>query len=175
MKRWLAAALAALIVVALVVSLARKARPLHFRTPHGTPIADIARGEPAPSIGLMTPFPAWTPLPDDGLVTGAGVYRPRPPWGASAVIMLLTKSSFEAFEAAYRARLAARGFDLHRIVPQAVIDPSTAQFEADEREGGHVVYVTFWREGGGYRSVQLTFWSPPAPRVWTASLHALRP
>jgi hypothetical protein len=45
-----------------------------------------------------------------------------------------------------------------------IIDRPDAQFEADERQGGHVVYITM-RHSGVVRVAQLTFWDPFTPRL----------
>jgi hypothetical protein len=42
-----------------------------------------------------------------------------------------------------------------------IIDRPDALFEADERQGGHVIYITM----RATRFAQLTFWEPPAPRM----------
>jgi len=130
----------------------------------GVPIDRIARGEIDPRIGLGAPFPTWAPLPERGQVTGAEVLPPQPPWGASAVIMMRIDESYDAFTASYRRRLDERGFELRSIPiqPNLVIDAPLAQFEADEKQGGHIVYVTY-RGDNRARYVQLTFWSPPSP------------
>jgi len=132
--------------------------------PAGVPIDRISRGETDPQIGLAEPFPAWAPLPERGHVTGAEVLPPQPPWGASAVILMRIDEGFDAFTAGYGRRLADRGFDLRRIPiqPNLVIDAPLAQFEADEKAGGHVVYVTY-RGDARARYVQLTYWSAPSP------------
>jgi len=162
MQRWPALILAG--VVALAGCVARQTRPPR---PYGVPIAAIASGQPAPRIGLIGPFPAWAPLPGRGLVVGAELSGPRPPYGAAAMIMLVIDDSFDAFAAAYGRRLTQAGFVMRRIPIGAslVIDRPVAQFEADEREGGHVVYVTF-RGDAQMRYVQLTFWAPPAARIY---------
>ena len=128
------------------------------------PIDRIARGETDPKIGLGTPFPAWAPLPERGQVTGAEVLPPQPPWGASAVIMMHIDETYDAFTAGYRRRLAERGFELKPIPiqPNLVIDAPLAQFQANEKAGGHIVYVTY-RGDARARYVQLTYWSPPSP------------
>jgi hypothetical protein len=130
----------------------------------GVPIDRIALGETDPHIGLGTPFPAWAPLPERGQVTGAEVLPPQPPWGASAVIMMRIDESYDTFTAGYRRRLAERGFELKPIPiqPHLVIDAPLAQFQADEKAGGHIVYVTY-RGDARARYVQLTYWSPPSP------------
>jgi hypothetical protein len=130
----------------------------------GVPIDRIARGETDPQMGLGAPFPAWAPLPERGQVTGAEVLPPQPPWGASAVILMRIDERYDAFTAAYRRRLAERGFELKPIPiqPNLVIDAPLAQFQADEKAGGHIVYVTY-RGDARARYVQLTYWSPPSP------------
>ncbi len=171
MKRWLVLIVAGVVALALVGRLARHTRPPR---PYGVPIAAIASGQPAPRVGLIGPFPAWAPLPGRGLVVGAELFRPQPPYGASAVIMLVLDDSFDGFAAAYGQRLAQAGFVMRRlpIGPNLIIDRPVAQFEADERQGGHVVYVTF-RGNAQMRYVQLTFWAPPAPHIGDEAVHAL--
>jgi hypothetical protein len=128
------------------------------------PVAVIAAGKPAPQIGLTRPFPAWAPLPPRGRVIGAGLYPPQPPYGPAAVAMILLDDSFDDFTAAYRQQLAGRGFALRAspMPPNLIIDRPHAVYEADETQGGRVIYVTL-RGGGALRVAQLTFWSPPAP------------
>jgi hypothetical protein len=164
MKAWLAIALVAVVIV-VTLTLSR-VRPARTPEPRGVPVADLARGEPMPRIGLIGPFPSWAPLPNEGLVTGAELFRPQPPYGPAAVAMISIGSSFNTFEAAYRRRLDERGFAMKAIPIQRnlIIDRPVAQFEADERQGGHVVYITF-RGDVRVRYVQLTFWAPPAPRI----------
>jgi hypothetical protein len=158
--------LAIVIAAAALASCARAFPPGAGSPPAAVPIERIARGETDPKIGLGAPFPTWAPLPERGLVTGAEVLRPQPPWGASAVIMMRIDESYAAFTAAYRRRLSERGFDLRPIPiqPNLVIDAPLAQFQADETAGGHVVYVTY-RGDARVRYVQLTYWSPLAPRI----------
>ena len=124
----------------------------------------LSRGETAPQIGLTTPFPAWAPLPERGQVAGADVLPPQPPWGASAEIMMRIDEGYAAFTTGYRQKLSERGFELKPIPiqPNLVIDAPLAQFRADEKAGGHVVYVTY-RGDARARYVQLTYWSPPSP------------
>ena len=101
-------------------------------------------------------------------MTGAEVLPPQPPWGASAVIMMRIDESYDAFTAGYRRRLAERGFELKPIPiqPNLVIDAPLAQFQAEEKAGGHIVYVTY-RGDSRARYVQLTYWSPPSPPLAT--------
>jgi hypothetical protein len=137
-----------------------------WRLPKGVPMSDIAAGKVAPQVGLGAPFPDWAPLPERGDVIGAEVVAPQPPYGAAAVLMVHIDESFPGFVAAYRVRLAARGFDLRQthIPPNLGIDAAVAAYEADERQGGHIVYVTL-RGTPAARFAQLTFWAPPAPRI----------
>ncbi len=97
---------------------------------------------------------------------GAALYPPQPPYGAAAVAMVAIDDSFEDFAAAYGQLLKARGFDMRSspMPPNLGIDRPYAVYEADEVNGGHVVYVTLRGGGGVLRVAQLTFWSPPAPR-----------
>jgi hypothetical protein len=134
--------------------------------PRGLPVGELARTAAAPQIGLAGPFPAWAPLPDRGLVTGAELFAPHPPYGGGAVAMIRIEESFDGFTAAYRRTLVQRGYDLQRIPTQfnLVIDRPYAQFEADEAKGGHVIYVTL-RGDSAVRYAQLTFYAPPAPRL----------
>ena len=137
-----------------------------WKLPKGVPMSQIAGGRPAPQIGLAAPFPDWAPLPEQGDVIGAELVAPQPPYGAAAVMMVHIDESFPAFVAAYRARLAARGFGLEQtpIPPNLGVDAAVAAYEADERQGGHIVYVTL-RGTPPARYAQLTFWAPPAPRI----------
>ena len=45
-----------------------------------------------------------------------------------------------------------------------IIDKPDAAYEADEKNGGHVAYITL-RHGFNIRMAQLTFYAPPAPRM----------
>jgi len=134
--------------------------------PKGVPIAAIKDGKLAPSIGLVRPLPGWLPLPDEGRVIGAGTYPPQPPYGVAAVVMLKLSDSDEAFVAAYKKRLGEKGFAMRRIPiqPNLIIDAPTAQYEADERQGGRTIYITM-RGTYAARFAQLTFWDVPAPRL----------
>lgn len=127
----------------------------------GIPIEQIANGGRAPQIGLIAPLPRWIPLPNKGRVIAAGLYPPQPPWGAAAVVMLLIEEPADSFLASYRKRLDGAGFAMYRvpIPPNLIVDAADSAFEADERQGGHVVYVNMRRT----HYAQLTFWSPPAP------------
>lgn len=127
----------------------------------GIPIEKIANGRSAPQIGLIAPLPTWIPLPKRGRAIGAGLYPPQPPWGAAAVVMLRIEEPADVFVSAYRRRLDEAGFAMHQIPipPNLFVDAADSAFEADERRGGHVVYVTMRRA----HYAQLTFWSPPAP------------
>ena len=135
--------------------------------PKGVPVSDIASGKVLPQIGLIAPFPSWAPLPPQGTVIGAEVVRPQPPYGAAAELMLrLDTESYDGFIVAYRAVLDRRGFSM-RAAPEPSnvgIDRPVATYEADETQGGHVVYVTL-RGAARQRYAQLTFWSPPAPHM----------
>jgi diphthamide synthase (EF-2-diphthine--ammonia ligase) len=146
-----------------IVLLQGRAMPLPA-PPKGVPIAAIANGKTEPRIGLVSPLPEWIPLPESGTVTGAGVYRPQPPWGAASVVMLKMDRPAAAFVAAYGKRLAASGFPLRRIPnpPNLVIDAPWATYEAVDRKSGNTVFVTirsFWEP----HFAQLTFWNPPVP------------
>ena len=132
--------------------------------PKGVPVGEIAKGRPAPQIGLAGAFPAWAPLPDDGTAIGAETVPPQPPYGDAAVLMLKIDSDYPTFQAAYARRLAERGFTLNPvpIQPNLGVDRPAAQFEAPEKNGAHVIYVTY-RGGASTRYVQLTYWTTPAP------------
>jgi hypothetical protein len=154
----------ALFVVAMALAMWR-----HFTPPPVPPkvntvaIEEIANGKVAPQIGMMRPLPTWIPLPLKGRVIGAGTYPPQPPWGASAVVMLRLEQPANDFLAAYRQRLDRAGFSTRRIPipPNLIIDAADSAFEADERKGGHAVFITMRRT----HYAQLTFWSPPIPRM----------
>ena len=120
----------------------------------------------AADAGVSAPMPAWAILPPGGRVVTSGVYPPQPPYGAAATITYAIAETAEQFAAAYTAQLAAAGYAVRRIPPQFNIafDEPDLQFEADERSGGHVVYVSL-RHSGTTRFAQLTFWDPPAPRM----------
>jgi hypothetical protein len=132
--------------------------------PKGVPVSSIANGKTQASIGLVSPLPEWIPLPDSGTVTGAGVYRPQPPYGAAAVVMLKMDRPAAAFVAAYARRLAAAGFPMRRIPnpPNLVIDAPWATYEAVDRKSGNAVFVTI-RSLWEPHFAQLTFWNPPVP------------
>jgi hypothetical protein len=156
-------AIAALAAIPLL-ALWRVGTPAAMPTlPRGIPIEKITNGRVAPRVGLVAPLPKWIPLPEKGRVIGAGLYPPQPPWGAPAVVMLQIEEPAQSFLAAYRKRLNQAGFAMRRtpIPPNLIIDAADSAFEADERNGGHVVYVTMRRTW----YAQLTFWSPPAPRL----------
>lgn len=153
----------ALFVVALAVALWRLFTPSPMPAKWNTVAIDkIAGGKIAPQIRMIRPLPAWVPLPIKGRVIGAGTYPPQPPWGAAAVVMLQLDQPADAFVAAYRQRLDHAGFAMRRIPipPNLIIDAADSAYEADERNGGHVVYVTMRKT----HYAQLTFWAPPAPR-----------
>ena len=152
----------ALFIVALAVAVWRQFAPTTMPTKVNTVSIDkIANGKIAPQIGMITPLPTWIPLPLKGRVIGAGTYPPQPPWGAAAVVMLQLEQPADAFLAAYRQVLDRDGFAMRRIPipPNLIIDAADSAFEADERNGGHVVYVTMRKT----HFAQLTFWAPPAP------------
>jgi len=134
--------------------------------PKGIPVAELDPASPHPEIGLIAPLPSWIPLPDSGNVISAGVYPPQPPYGAAAVVMVSTDLSSKDFAAGYGRRLDGAGFAMRQIPnpPNLVIDAPELSFEADERKGGRVVYVTM-RNGFGVRVAQLTFWDVPAPHL----------
>jgi len=134
--------------------------------PEGIPIAKLTDGMPHPEVGLIVPLPGWIPLPGSGRVIGAGTYPPQPPWGAAAVVMVVIDGAAADFVAAYGKRLDSAGFSIRRIPnpPNLIIDAPDSSYEADEREGGHVAYVTM-RSTREVRVAQLTFWDPPAPRL----------
>ena len=157
------------LALALIAALGASAcdQPSLPPTPKGVPIADIAAGKTLPQIGLVGSFPTWAPLPPRGTAVGAEVVRPQPPYGAAAELMLrLDSDSFDAFTATYRDVLERRGFTMRALPepPNLGVDRPVASYEADEAQGGHVVYVTL-RGDSRSRYVQLTFWSPPAPRM----------
>ena len=60
----------------------------------------------------------------------------------------------------------AAGYAVRPVAPRFNIafDEPDLQFEADERAGGHVVYIAL-RHTRAARFAQLTFWDPPAPRL----------
>lgn len=156
-------AVGALITLALV-ALWRAATPAAMLPmPRGIPVEKIANGRVAPQVGLVAPLPSWIPLPEHGRVIGAGVYPPQPPWGAAAVVMLQIEQPADSFVAAYRKRLDQAGFAMRRtpIPANVIIDAADSAYEADERRGGHVVYVTMRKTC----YAQLTFWSPLAPHL----------
>src|SRR5579863_970827 len=157
--RTLQFALAAAVLGVVVLAAWRLTDVLPAPVIAGIPIGDLARGQPHPSIGLGGPFPAWAPLPDKGLVTGAEIAAPRAPWGASAVAMVKIDDDVDHFMAGYGPRLAASGFRVRRLTTPIglLIDRPEAQFQADDRQGGHVVYITFLGDARA-RYVQLTYW-----------------
>ena len=153
----------AVVAIAMLV-LWRAAAPANVPPkPRGVPIEKIANGRIAPEVGLIAALPTWIPLPGKGRVIGVGLYPPQPPWGAAAVVMLQIAEPADSFVAAYRMRLDQAGFAMRRtpIPANLIVDAADSAFEADERRGGHVVYVTMRRRW----YVQLTFWSPPAPHL----------
>jgi hypothetical protein len=154
-------AIAALAVVAMLV-LWRAAMPAPMPPmPRGIPVEKIANGRIAPQVGLVAPLPNWIPLPERGRVVGASLYPPQLPWGAAAVVMLQIEQPADLFVAAYRKRLDQAGFAMHRtpIPANVIIDAADSAYEADERKGGHAVFVTMRKT----YYAQLTFWSPPIP------------
>jgi len=134
--------------------------------PKGIPVAELADGKPHPEILLIAPLPEWIPLPDSGRAITAGVYAPQPPYGAAAVVMVAIDEAPEDYAAAYGRKLEGAGFSVRRLPIgfNLIIDRPEAQFEADEREGGHIVYITM-RGAGDAHFAQLTFWNPPVPRL----------
>lgn len=110
MRRWLSIGLTSICAATLVACSPALDLPPE---PKGVPVADLVRAQP--QIGLAAPFPDWGPLPGEGLAVGAELVRPQPPYGAAAVVMLKIKSSYDAFTAAYRRRLADRGYALRSV------------------------------------------------------------
>jgi len=135
--------------------------------PQGIPIDALHDGKPHPEIHLIGPLPDWIPLPESGTVIAAGLYAPQPPYGAAATVTLIVEGSEADFTAAYGRQLEQAGFSVRRI-PTAfsvlLFALADVQFEADERVGGHVVYITM-RHSWAARFAQLTFWNPPAPHL----------
>jgi hypothetical protein len=125
---------------------------------------------PAPPImpfAAAAPMPAWVILPPgEREVVASGVYPPQPPYGAAATITYAIAETAEEFAAAYGAQLTAAGYAVRPIPPRFNIafDEPDLQFEADERSGGHVIYLAL-RHTRTTRFAQLTFWAPPAPRL----------
>jgi hypothetical protein len=124
---------------------------------------------PAPPIvpfASAAPMPAWAILPPgERRVVASGVYPPQPPYGSAATITYAIDGTAEQFTAAYEAQLAAAGYDVRRVSPiDLPFNAPDAQFEADERSGGHVIYLTL-RHTRTTPFAQLTFWAPPAPRL----------
>jgi hypothetical protein len=160
-------AVVALFVVlfAAAVIVARGAMP-PMPPAYAVPVATIANGKPEPRVGLLSPLPKWIPLPESGYVTGAGLYPPQPPFGPAAVVMLRYDETAAEFIVHYRHRLERAGFVVHRIpvLFHLIIDKPDAAYEADEKSGGHVAYITL-RSGFDKRFAQLTFYAPPAPRT----------
>jgi hypothetical protein len=80
--------------------------------------------------------------------------------------MLRYEESQGEFIVNYRHRLESAGFATRRIpiLFHLIIDKPDAAYEADEKNGGHVAYITL-RSGFGKRFAQLTFYAPPAPRM----------
>ena len=153
------------LVLVMAVVLWRVASPHSEVKPplrKSVPVAAIENGKTQPRVGLVKPLPGWVPLPDKGMVIGAGVYPAQRPYGASAVVMLQLDGSEEAFTASYRNRLARAGFSMRQLPEpfNLIVDRPDALFEADERNGGHTVYITLRAK----HFAQLTFWDPPAPR-----------
>jgi hypothetical protein len=154
------AVLAAVGLLALVLSSGRVAPKLAIS---GISVTTLTDREPRPEVGLVGPLPAWIPLPESGSVISAGLYPPQPPFGAAATVTLEIDNSAEAFLTAYQSRLDQAGFSMRRLPTpfNLIIDRPDALFEADERQGGHVIYITM----RATRFAQLTFWEPPAPRM----------
>ena len=119
-----------------------------------------------PEVYLITPLPSWIPLPDSGTAIAAAVYPPQPPYGMAAVVTLAIEESVADYAAAYGKKLEQAGFSVRRLPIgfNLIIDRPDSQFEADEREGGHVVYITM-RSNRVARFAQLTFWNPPVPSL----------
>jgi len=132
----------------------------------GVPLALIADGKPHPGVGLVAPLPKWIPLPENGYVTGAALYPPQPPFGPACVVMLRYDEAQGEFIVNYRHRLENAGFATSRIpvLFHLIIDKPDAAYEADEKNGAHVAYITL-RHGFNIRVAQLTFYAPPAPRM----------
>ena len=156
--------LALIIVIALVATSALLlGRNVDVpQMPKGVPVAALAARKPLPQIGLVAPLPQWMPLPDRGIVLGAGLYPPQPPFGPAASMMIRLEESQGEFAAAYEKRLIDAGFAMRRIPspPNLIIDAPDACYEADERMGGRTIYITLRAK----HYVQLTFWDVPAPR-----------
>lgn len=129
------------------------------------PIATITK-KPLPQIGLAVPLPNWIPLPESGFVTGVELFPPHLPYGGGAVIVLRYAETQGQFVVDYRHRLERAGFVMRRFpfVFHLINDWPDAVYEADEKNGGHVAYITL-RSGFGKRYAQLTFYAPPAPRL----------
>ena len=132
---------------------------------HEIPVAQIS-GKALPHIGLVAPLPKWIPLPEKGYVSGVELFAPRPPWGPAAVVMLRYDETQAEFVVNYRHRLERAGFVMRRIPFgfHLIVDRPDDFYEADEKNGGHVAYITL-RHGFGKRVAQLTYYAPPAPRL----------
>jgi hypothetical protein len=131
--------------------------------PKGVPIDRIANGRILPQVGLTGPLPEWIPLPEKGLVLGAGLYPPQPPYGAAASMMLKLSESQSTFVGSYRRRLEQAGFSWrHLPTPfNLIVDRPDDQFEADGKNGTHVVFIVLRAK----EYAQLTFWDAPVPRM----------
>jgi hypothetical protein len=151
------------VVFAAAIVLWRGTAAPDLSIPRGIPIAMIAGGRLEPQIGLVAPLPRWMPLPDRGLVVGAGTYPPQPPFGAAATVMLKLDESQKEFTTSYLKQLERAGFSVRHLPPpfNLIVDRPDDQFEADERKGARAIYITL----RATHFAQLTFWDSPAPRL----------
>lgn len=134
----------------------------------GFPVAAVSTGNTKPPVGLVAPLPAWILLPAKVHVTGASTLPPQPPYGASAEVMIRLDESVEMFVSSYRTRLKQAGFSMRShpvLANRLLLDPALeAVYEADETKGGRTIYIAI-RGIGATHFAQLTFWSPPSPRM----------
>ena len=105
MRAWFA-----LIAAAVLVVLVTTSGTIGTVMAKGIPIKELGDGKPHPEILLIEPLPGWIRLPDSGSAISAGVYPPQPPYGAAAVIMVMTDDFSADFAADYGRRLERAGF-----------------------------------------------------------------
>lgn len=159
---------AVLILAALTACLRAWRQHIVPQQPKGFPIAALFDGKTRSLVGLSVPLPNGMPLPESGRVVGAEVYPPQPPYGASASIMVRFDQSAERFISSYRTRLDHAGYSLRQqsvLLKRTPLDPSLEDaYEADEKHGDHTIYIAIRGAPAGHFA-QLTFWSPPSPRL----------
>ena len=157
----LAATLAAYVAPASIDHDALKSSDLK-----AVPIAALAQGRPAPSIGLLVPAAGVGAAARDGACHWRrGAYPPQPPYGAAFSMMVaLDEAPDDFIMTGHRRRLAVAGFKLQTAPnPMIPTDVAKARFKATNAAWGPVTYfLRCARRGTGW-FMQITFWDGLVP------------